>query len=47
MTESVSLCALVAALLDDLSVRSLRHLGLAGEIERAMRANFVRLILTA
>jgi len=45
--ETVSRCALVAALLDGLSVRSIRDPGVAGEIDRAMLAKVVRFILTA
>lgn len=45
--ETVSRCALVAALLDGLSVRSIRHPGVAGEIDRVMLAKVMRFILTA
>ncbi|MBK0052718.1 TetR/AcrR family transcriptional regulator [Stenotrophomonas sp. S39] len=45
--EIVSRCALVASLLDGLSVRSIRHPGVAGEIDRLMLAKVMRFILTA
>ena len=43
----VSGCALVASLLDGVSVRSIRHPGVAGEIDRLMLAKVMRFILTA
>ncbi|MBK0010766.1 TetR/AcrR family transcriptional regulator [Stenotrophomonas sp. S41] len=45
--ESVSRCALVASLLDGLSVRSIRHPGVAADIDRVMLAKVVRFMLTA